>query len=71
MVETVRSVLLLLPTFHMISDKPPPTKEVRDIIDYCHSRKKQLIIGCDASAHTHCGGALAAIQEEKASWNFW
>jgi hypothetical protein len=33
------------------SDEPPPTKEVRDIIDYCHSRKKQLIIGCDANAH--------------------
>jgi hypothetical protein len=33
------------------SDEPPPTKEVRDINDYCHSRKKQLIIGCDANAH--------------------
>jgi hypothetical protein len=27
------------------SDEPPPTKEVRDILDYCHSRKEQLIIG--------------------------
>jgi hypothetical protein len=33
------------------SDEPPPTKEVRDITDYCYSRKKQLIIGCDANAH--------------------
>jgi splicing factor 45 len=33
------------------SDEPPPTKEVRDIIDYCHSRRKQLIMGCDANAH--------------------
>jgi hypothetical protein len=33
------------------SDEPPPTKEVRDTIHYCHSRKKQLIMGCDASAH--------------------
>jgi hypothetical protein len=32
------------------SDEPPPTKEMRDIIDYCQSRKKQLIIGCDANA---------------------
>jgi hypothetical protein len=24
--------------------------EVKDIIDYCHSRKEQLIIGCDANA---------------------
>jgi hypothetical protein len=33
------------------SDEPPPTKEARDIIDYCHSRKKQFIIGCDINAH--------------------
>jgi hypothetical protein len=33
------------------SEEPPPTKEVRDVIDYCSSRKKQLIIGCDANAH--------------------
>jgi hypothetical protein len=33
------------------SDEPPPTKEVRDITDYCYSRKKQLIIGCDTNAH--------------------
>jgi hypothetical protein len=33
------------------SDKPPSTKEVRDIINYCHSRKKQLIFGYDANAH--------------------
>jgi hypothetical protein len=33
------------------SDEPPPTTEVRDINGYCYSRKKQLIIGCDANAH--------------------
>jgi hypothetical protein len=33
------------------SDEPPPTKEVRDAIDYYYSWKKQLIIGCDANAH--------------------
>jgi hypothetical protein len=33
------------------SDEPPPTKEVRDITDYYHSRKKQLIIGCHANGH--------------------
>jgi hypothetical protein len=32
------------------SDEPPPTK-LRDITDYCHSMKKQLIIACDASSH--------------------
>jgi hypothetical protein len=33
------------------TDEPPPTKDMRDIIDYCQSRKKQLIIGCDVNAH--------------------
>jgi hypothetical protein len=33
------------------SDEPPPSKEMRDIMDYCQSRKKQLIVGCDANAH--------------------
>jgi hypothetical protein len=33
------------------SDGTPPAKEMRDITDYCQSRKKQLIIGCDANAH--------------------
>jgi hypothetical protein len=33
------------------SDEPPPTKEMRGILDYCYSWKKQLIIGCDENAH--------------------
>jgi hypothetical protein len=38
------------------SDEPPPTKELQDVTGYCHSRKKQLIIGCDAKAiHILCG----------------
>jgi hypothetical protein len=35
------------------SDEPPPTKELRDVIDCCGSRKKQLT-GCDANAQ-HMG----------------
>jgi hypothetical protein len=31
------------------SDEPSPSKEVRDIVEYCRIRKKQLIIGCDKS----------------------
>jgi hypothetical protein len=38
------------------SDEPPPTKEMRDIIDYCYSRKPDHIIGCDANAHHILGG---------------
>jgi hypothetical protein len=26
-------------------------KELRDVADYDYSRKKQLIVGCDANAH--------------------
>jgi hypothetical protein len=29
---------------------PPPTKETREAINYCSSRRKQLIIGRDANA---------------------
>jgi hypothetical protein len=45
-------------------DKLPPTKELRDVIDYCGSRNKQLIIGCDANAHHILWGALTPIPEE-------
>jgi splicing factor 45 len=34
-----------------VVDEPQPTREVRDIINYCHSRKEQLTMGCDANAH--------------------
>jgi hypothetical protein len=33
------------------SNEPPPTKEMRDIIECRKSRKKQLIVGCDANMH--------------------
>jgi exonuclease III len=33
------------------SDEPPPSKEVRDIVEHWQDRKKQLIIGCDANSH--------------------
>jgi hypothetical protein len=39
------------------SDEPPPNKRVRDIIENCHSRKKQLIIGCDANTHQTLWGS--------------
>lgn len=32
------------------SDKYPPTKEMRDAIDYCNRRGKQ-VTGCDANVH--------------------
>jgi hypothetical protein len=48
------------------SDEPPPFNEVKYIIDYCHSRKKQLIIRCDANAHHTLWGARVSIQEKRA-----
>jgi hypothetical protein len=33
------------------SDEPPLTKEMTDIIEHCQSRKRRLIVGCDANAH--------------------
>jgi hypothetical protein len=60
MVEAVKSLLLLLPTLPYDSDEPPLTKEVRDVIDYCHSKKKQLIIGCDANAHHTLWGSTGS-----------
>jgi hypothetical protein len=37
-----RNLLLHQPTFHM-TEEPPPTKEVRNVIDHCHSRKNSHI----------------------------
>jgi splicing factor 45 len=48
------------------SDEPPPKKEVRDIVENCHSRKKQLIIGCDANAHHTLWGSTGTNLKEKA-----
>jgi hypothetical protein len=31
---------------------------MRDIIEYCYSRKKQLIIGCNANAHHTLWGSI-------------
>jgi hypothetical protein len=57
-----------------LEDSPPKHfsfyNEVLDVTDYCQSRKKELIIGCDANAHHSLWGALAPFQVEKASWNF-
>jgi hypothetical protein len=47
------------------SVEPPPTKEMRDIIDYCQSRKKQLIVGCDANAHYILWGSTATNSRGK------
>jgi hypothetical protein len=33
------------------SDEPPPAREFREVTDYCSSRRKQLIIGCNTNAH--------------------
>jgi hypothetical protein len=42
------------------ADEPPPTREVRDIINYCHSSKTQLIMRCDANVHHTLWGSTVA-----------
>jgi hypothetical protein len=46
-----RELIVTLVYLHHDLDKPPPTKELRHVTDYCSNRRKQLIIGCDANAH--------------------
>ncbi|XP_023712419.1 uncharacterized protein LOC111867116 isoform X2 [Cryptotermes secundus] len=46
-----RELIIALVYLPYDSDEPPPAKEMRDIIDYCFSRKKQLTIGYDANTH--------------------
>jgi hypothetical protein len=37
-------------------DEPPPTKEIRDVINHCNSKGRKFIIGSDANArHILCG----------------
>jgi hypothetical protein len=33
------------------SDEPPPSKGLREVVDYCSRNKLQLIVGCDANAN--------------------
>jgi hypothetical protein len=33
------------------SDEQPQRRKLRDVIDYCNNRKKQLIVGCNDNAH--------------------
>jgi hypothetical protein len=41
------------------SDELPPTRDVSDIIDYCHSRKKQLLMECDVNVHHTLWGSTS------------
>jgi splicing factor 45 len=40
------------------SDKPPPSKASREVVDYCNRNKLQLIVGCDANAHHIIWGSM-------------
>jgi hypothetical protein len=52
------------------SDGSPPTKESRAITDYCHSKKKQLIIGCDSNAHHTLWGSTGTNPRGESFMNF-
>jgi hypothetical protein len=53
------------------SDEPPPTKEIRDIIDYYQTKKKQLIFRWMPVHTILCGEAAAPTREQKGLRNFW
>jgi hypothetical protein len=55
----------------MIQMNHPPSKEVRNIIDFYHSWKKQLTVGCDAKAHHTLWGSTGTNPRGEPSWNFW
>jgi hypothetical protein len=40
------------------ADIPPRTKEMRDVINYCYSRREQFILGCNANAHHTLWGSI-------------
>jgi hypothetical protein len=42
--ESCEELIIISAYLPYNSDKPPPTKQLKGVIDYC-SRKKQLIIG--------------------------
>jgi hypothetical protein len=52
------------------SEETLPTKEVRDVIDYCHSRKKQLIIGYDTNAHHTLWGSTGTNPRRESLMEF-
>jgi hypothetical protein len=53
------------------SDEPPPSKEVRDIVEHCQIRKSSSSLGVMPTRTTYYGGVLTLTQEENVSWNIW
>jgi hypothetical protein len=46
-----RELIVTSVYFPYDSDIPPPSKGLREVVDYCSRNKLQLIIRCDANAH--------------------
>jgi hypothetical protein len=59
----------LIVVFYLTYDinKPPPTKDMRYIIDYSYSRKQQLILGCNTNAHRILWGRTNTNPREKSN----
>jgi hypothetical protein len=51
------------------SNEPPPTNELRGVIDYWQQQEKQLIIGCDANVHHIIWGNTCTNPRKKTLWN--
>jgi hypothetical protein len=50
-VEETGELIVTSVDFPYDADELPPTKEMWDATDYCHGRKIQLILQCDANTH--------------------
>jgi hypothetical protein len=53
-----RELIVTLAYIPYDPDEPPPSKRLREVIDYCIRNKLQLIIGCDANAHHIIWGSM-------------
>jgi hypothetical protein len=55
-----KNELIITTAYFPYNTNEPPPKEMKDVTDYCSSRRKQLIIRCDANAHAyHVGKHLS------------
>jgi hypothetical protein len=53
-----RELIVALVYFPYDSDKPPPSKGLREVIIDCSRNKLQLILGCDSNAHHIMWGSM-------------
>jgi hypothetical protein len=48
---STRELIVTLAYLPNDSEDRPPSKGLREVVDYCSRNRLQLIVGCDATAH--------------------